>query len=91
MRVEQESLNGLKFAFSKFFPHYIQRDMNLPSSFEFDIGFGDILGGIFQKHVTWSDISYINANWDIIGIKVDFIASDEGLGQKVHIDFPAMK
>jgi len=65
--------------------------MGLPEKFEFDVGFGDVLGGIFQRHVSWSDISYINAKWDIIGIKLEFISDDEGLGQKVHIDFPAMK
>jgi hypothetical protein len=65
--------------------------MGLPESYEFDIGFGDVLGGIFQKHVGWFDINYINAEWNIVGIKLEFIADDDGLGQKVHINFPAME
>jgi hypothetical protein len=46
-RVEQESIKGLKYAFQDFFPHFIERDMGLPEEFEFDVGFGDVLGGIF--------------------------------------------
>ena len=45
-RIEQKSLKGLKFALQDFFPHFIERDMHLPDHFEFDIGFGDVLGGI---------------------------------------------
>ena len=91
VRLEQKSVNGLKFAFQDFFPHFIERDMNLPASFEFDIGMGDVMGGIFQRTVTWTEINYVNAVWDIVGIKLDFIADEEGLGQKIKIDFPAMK
>lgn len=80
VRLEQKSVNGVKFAMSKFFPHYIERDMHLPESFSFDVGAGDVLGGIFARHVTWSDINYTNALWNIIGIKLEFIADDEGLG-----------
>lgn len=65
--------------------------MNLPASFEFDVGAGDVMGGIFARHVKWNEINYTNAIWNIVGIKLEFITDDEGLGQKVHIDFPAMK
>ena len=65
--------------------------MNLPESYEFDIGAGDVLWGIFQHHVSWTEINYVNAVWNIIGIKVEFVSSDDGLGQKIHLDFPLMK
>ena len=91
VRLEQKSVEGLKYAMQKFFPHYISRDMKLPASVEFDVGAGDVMGGIFARHVKWTDINYINAIWEIIGIKLEFLADDDGLGQKVHIDFPAMK
>jgi hypothetical protein len=90
VRLEQKSMDALKYSMQHFFPHFISRDMELPPSVEFEVGGGDFLGGIFTRNVTWTDINYINAVWNIVGIKLEFLADDEGLGQKVHIDFPVM-
>lgn len=91
LRLEQKSLVGLKYAFQNFFPHYIEHDLQLPERVEFEVGAGDILGGIFTYNVLWEDIYYNNILFDIIGIKIAFIGDDEGLGDKIKIDFPALK
>jgi len=70
IRIEQASLDNWWMALQKFFPHYFQFDLDIPRNIEFDIGFGDILWGIFTRHVSWSDIIYENPILDIMNIKV---------------------
>ena len=72
VRIEQASLDKLWMALQKFLPHYLEFDMNLPKNLEFDIGFGDILGGALTRHVSWSDITYESPVLDIVDIKVEF-------------------
>ena len=73
LRLEQESVYSLIGALQNFLPHYIQHDMDLPPTIEFDIGFGEILWGALTRHVTWTEITYKNVILDIQGIKIEFI------------------
>jgi len=45
-------------------PHYFNADLQLPEEAKFDVGFGDILWGIFTWHVELYNINYDNAIWD---------------------------
>jgi len=65
--------------------------MNIPDAIDFDVGFGDILWGILSRHVTWTDISYKNIVFNIIGIKIEFVREEGEERDRIHVDFPAIR
>ena len=90
MRIDQSSINGFRNALAKFLPHFIDHDLELPTEYEFQVGFGDILWGAFTRNIKWSDIVYNAIMTDIADLKIDLgtqvVDIDRNL---IKIDFPA--
>jgi len=86
IRLEQDTMNALKAAMSRFLPEYVSHDMGLPTEYEFEFG-------LFFKFLTWTftftDITYTHPDLEIAKVKVLFTNGfDRPL---LKIDFPAIK
>jgi len=62
LRLEENSIHGFKNAMEDFLPHYINTDMNLPTSYNYTFGlFFDLL----YWDMKWTNITYNPIDLDI--------------------------
>jgi hypothetical protein len=86
LRLEQDTLDSLKLVMDKFLPNYIEHDLNLPSSFHYELPMPlDFL----SWKIDWTDIVYDTPTLDIKDVKLELTRGyDLGL---IKVDFPALK
>jgi len=86
IRLEQKSLDALKMAMQRFFPHYFNADINFPREYEFDFG---LYVDFLTWHFKWSNIQYTQAQLDIQDVKVLVTRGyDRGL---LKVDLPLLE
>ena len=76
LRVDEESISGLKVALKDFLPHYLNADLRFNDYYKFDVGLGDILGGLFTWHCEWYDIHYDPATWNFDDLIVNMTKNE---------------
>ena len=79
-----------------FLPHYLNSDYQLPTEYEYEFGFGDVLWGAFTRHISWTNITYSQAKLDLKDVRFqisDYFSSENENKEshKLKIDFPALK
>merc|ERR1740117_2832690 len=86
IRLEQKSIDSFKMAMQKFFPHYMNMDLNLPKEYKYEFGmFLDIL----SYKVEWTNITYTNADLDIKDMKINLTTAHDT--PMVKVNLPAFK
>lgn len=71
---------------AKFFPHYLNADLKLPSYADYNFG---LLFDLIHYEVKWSNITYSEAKLDIKDVRLDFSRKyDKSL---IKVDFPAIE
>lgn len=86
LRIDQSSIDGFKHGMSKFLPHFLTSDYELPKEWEYDFGF---FADFLTYHVGFSNITYGSPKLDIANITFEVTRDfDRPL---ITADFPAIK
>ena len=86
LRLEQKTIESFKRAMQGFLPHYINADLSLPKTYQYNVGF---LFDFLTWTVNWKNIEYDVGEFDFQDIKFDLVSSFAEPMMK--IDFPAFK
>ena len=86
LRLEQKTIESFKRAMQGFLPHYINADLQLPKTYQYNVGF---LFDFLTWTVNWKNIEYDVGEFDFQDIKFDLVSSFAEPMMK--IDFPAFK
>ena len=86
IRLEEDTIEGLKNVMARFMPRYLAYDANLPTDFEYKFDNGI---GLLDWHFVWSNITYSTPKLDIVDIDVKLTAGHHQ--PLVSLEFPAIE
>ena len=87
IRLEEDTIEGLKNAMARFIPRYLKYDAKLPTSFEYKF---DNRMGLLDWRFVWSYIKYSKPKLDILDI--DLKLTVPKIHQPVvNLNFPAIE
>jgi hypothetical protein len=67
IRLEQDTIDGMKLAMAKFMPQYTHLDAHLPTELAYDFNWGL---GLLDWNFVWTDVTYSKPQLDIKDIKL---------------------